>query len=62
MTDLTITDEIQYVKANFITSRCLVPLRFIERDGKRILQHPYVCDETQEVEWRDVPLVPEQGA
>lgn len=39
------------------TFKNVVPLRFIMKDGKRILQHPFVCVETQEVVWTDVPLV-----
>lgn len=43
----------------FKTMRCLTPLRFVEREGKRILQHPYECLETKEIEWVDVQLVEE---
>lgn len=36
-------------------------LRFVERDGKRILQQNWVCSLGDELwmEWRDIPLVTE---
>lgn len=40
------------------------PLRFIERDGKKILQSPWLDTENGDVEWFDVELVspePTQG-
>jgi hypothetical protein len=45
----------------------LIPIRFVERDGKRIAQqawgkYVYTGDEwtqTHEYEWRDVPLMSE---
>ena len=41
------------------TWESVCPLRFVMRDGKRILQHPLRCLETQEVVWQDVPLAEE---
>jgi hypothetical protein len=41
------------------TWESVCPLRFVMRDGKRILQHPQRCLETREVVWQDVPLVEE---
>lgn len=36
------------------------PLRFVEREGKRILQSPWVSDEG-EVIWKDIPLEKERA-
>ena len=44
-------------KSNYKTMRNQCPLRFIERDGKKILQSPWMDMETGEVEWKDVELV-----
>jgi hypothetical protein len=41
------------------TWKDICPLRFIVRDGKKILQSPHQCLETLEIEWRDVPLMEE---
>lgn len=42
-----------------LTWENVCPLRFVMRDGKRILQHPLRCLETREIVWQDVPLVEE---
>ena len=41
---------------NYTTWQNQCPLRFIEREGKKILQSPWVCMESGEIEWKDVPL------
>lgn len=35
---------------------CLTPLRFVEREGEKILQAPWKNLTTHEITWRDVPL------
>lgn len=46
-------------KSTVKTYRNVTPLRFVMRDGKRILQSPRECVETGEILWVDVPLVDE---
>ena len=41
---------------NYTTWKNNCPLRFIVRDGKRILQAPWSYLENGEVKWVDVPL------
>ncbi len=63
MTSITTVDEtigtIIYGQSNVKTWESVCPLRFVMRDGQRILQSPHMCVETGEIEWRDVPLVEE---
>lgn len=57
MTNITMANgTVAYVPS---TWENVCPLRFVMRDGKRILQSPHRCLETREIEWRDVPLVEE---
>lgn len=56
------SDIIQWTAGNSYIEQCSPRLRFVERDGRRMLQQAWLVttdDGINRFDWRDVPLVSE---